>query len=93
MRLDIFAEVNEKRLYQEAKWGNRADDTKNTPNDWVSYIANHSTKWFPGGFTPYCEETVQEFRAAMVDVAALAVAAIESLDRQTLINGAPFYQE
>jgi chaperone required for assembly of F1-ATPase len=93
IREAILNEITNERLYQEEKWGNTTDDTVNTPNDFVSYIGAYSTKWFPGGFPPYTEETVANFRKSMMKVAALAVAAVESVDRQQAANGRTFYQE
>lgn len=91
-RQAILKEIDAERDYQDKKWGHNADDTKNEPNDWASYIAHHSTRWFNGGFAPYDATTVAAFRKQMVKTAALAVAAIESLDRQTRDIGKPFYQ-
>lgn len=88
----IIEEIVAERLYQDEKWGHEADDKKNTPNDWVAYIGHHASRWFKGGFLPYSEDTVEAFRTQMVKVAALAVAAIESIDRQRVDNGKPFYQ-
>lgn len=79
--MSIYDEIKAEREYQKEKWGVEKDDTLNTPNDWVAYIANHSSRWFPGGFRPYSEEVVADFRTQMVKVATLAVAAIESVDR------------
>lgn len=91
-RETILNEIANERLYQEEKWGNNADDTKNTPNDFVSYISCYSTYWFDGGFAPYSPETVNAFRKSMVKTAALAVAAIESVDRQRENSGGTFYE-
>lgn len=77
----IFAEVDAERQYQETKWGNDNDDKANL-EDWVSWISHHSSRWFPGGFRPHTKETRTAFRKQMVKVAALAVAAIEAIDRQ-----------
>lgn len=90
-RESIIQEIFAERDHQIAKWGNTADDTKNRPNDWAAYIAHHSTRWFDGTFAPYRSPTVVAFRKEMIKVATLAMAAIESLDRQTENNGAPFY--
>jgi hypothetical protein len=89
---DIFAALKQEREYQTAKWGNEADDTMNTPNDFVAYISNYSTRWFNGGFTPYDTKTVDEFRISMLKTAALAIAAIESIDRQREEAGHTFYE-
>ena len=89
----VYDEIRTERDYQQKRWGNAADDTVNTPNDWVSYIGHYATKWFPGGFTPYDVDTVDNFRESMVKVATLAVAAIESVDRQRNDGGAVFYEQ
>lgn len=91
-RSAIFNAIDKEREYQETRWGNTADDTKNTPNDYAAYIAHHSTRWFTGGFAPYSQSAVDTFRAQMIKVAAIAVAAIESLDRQRAASGKAFYE-
>jgi len=91
-RSAIFAEVEAERARQDVRWGTDVDDARNTPNDWVAYIAHHSTRWFKGGFTPYQPQVVDTFRAQMVKVAALAVAAIESLDRQRTGYGSASFE-
>ena len=77
----ILKEVNSEREYQEQKWGNSTDDKMNSPLDYVGYIANLSTRWFPGGFPPYSEATLRHYRQAMIKTAALAIAAVEQLER------------
>lgn len=89
----IYDEIKEEREYQANKWGTKADKEINTPNDFVSYIGHHSTRWFNGGFTPYCTDTVDTFRKQMIKVAALAVAAVEALDEQREEAGAAFYED
>lgn len=89
---DIYEAIRQEREYQVGKWGNDADDTLNTPNDFVSYITKYATTWFPGGFEPYTTGTVDEFRTSMLKVAALAVAAVESIDRQREEAGHTFYE-
>jgi hypothetical protein len=91
IRQNIFEQIDRERKYQVGRWGNEADDTKNMPNDWVSYIASYSTRWLAGEFAPYSPETVIRFRRAMIQAAAIAVAAVESLDRQQAANGKTFY--
>ena len=58
----------------------------------MAYIVHYSTNWFNGGFAPYDTATVDEFRVQMIKIAALALAAIESLDRQRVENGAAHYE-
>lgn len=89
----VYDEVKFEREYQDAKWGNTTDDTKNLPNDWVSYIAKYATNWFGGMFPPYNTDIVDTFRSSMIKVAAIAIAAVESIDRQRVKNGKTFYEK
>ena len=69
-RSEIFEAINSEREYQNQRWGNSFDE-KNTPNDWVAYIA----KYLGQSVTmPYSDPT---FRQQMLKVASLAVAALE----------------
>jgi len=70
----IFEEIKNEREYQDEKWGTEFDD-KNTLNDWVSYIVTYA-----GRATEY-DRTAEEQRKYMIKVAALAVAALETFDR------------
>ena len=82
---DIYEDIKNEREYQVLKWGRDADLNINRPMDFVGYIANHSTRWFNGGFAPYNRDTLENYRQQMIKVAALAVAAIESVD--SILNG------
>jgi len=66
----IFQLIENERAYQDGKWGSSFDD-KNTPNDWVAYIAIYLGKavTFPWDRTA--------FRTAILKVAALCVAVLE----------------
>lgn len=81
-RETILDEVNLRRTYQQGKYGDNNDDTVMKPNDWIADIAQYATRWRPGTYAPYSQSHVDDFRHKMIDVAALAVAAIESIDRQ-----------
>ena len=88
---NIIDEILAERKYQQERWGNEADDTLSTPWMWVSYITQYATRWMAGTFdipTPVADS----FRTHMVKVAAIAVAAIESIDRQRAANGKAFYE-
>lgn len=91
-RQKIFDEIAAERDYQVERWGNETDDTKNQPNDWIAFISHYSTRWFAGEFSPYSRGTGMAFRKAMVKVAATAIAAIESHDRQEAKSGKQFYE-
>jgi hypothetical protein len=90
--MSILKEIAAEREYQKERWGNNADDTLNTPNDFIAYMNAYSTRWFPGGFAPYAPETVDQFRKSMLKTAAIAVAAMESVDRQREAAGRTFYE-
>lgn len=91
--MTVYDEIKAERDYQVERWGLRADKELNTPNDFVSYISCYSTRWFDNTFEPYCSETVDAYRKAMVKVATLAVAAIEALDEQRAENGRAFFEK
>lgn len=91
--LTVYDEILEERAYQEGLWGNEADDVLNTPWMWAAYISGYATKWMVGSFLPLKTSVTDEFRKCMVKVAALAVAAIQSVDRQRAENGRTFYEE
>lgn len=74
IRNSIFAQINTERAYQDKKWGTVFDD-KNTINDWGTYIGIYLARATKMG----TERTGQ--REAMVKVATLAVAALETFDR------------
>jgi len=69
----ILDEIKKEREYQNQKWGNDFDN-RNNANDWSAYITRYN------GNASFAE-TPQEWRKQMLKVATLAVAAIESYDR------------
>lgn len=73
--MDIWAEIQEERERQSKNWGGAQHDDQHTPNDWIAFIAYHAGR---GSYRA-------NFRTQMVKVAALAVAAIESWDRRSII--------
>lgn len=91
--MNIYDEIKQEREYQEAKWGNDLDDNKNTPWMWAAYIGQYATRWMVGSFLPLKTSVTDEFRKCMIKVATLAIAAIESIDRQRENNGSTFYEE
>lgn len=94
MTKTIWDEILEEREYQTKKWGVEADDTLNTPWMWAAYIGQYATKWMAGTFLPLKGSVVDHFRECMIKVASLAVAAVESIDRQRAADkGKTFYEE
>jgi len=88
----IFQEIEAERIRQDGKWGTEVDDIENTPWMWAAYIGLYATKWMVGTFMPLDRTVTDAFRAAMVKVASIAVAAIQSVDRQRAANGTTFYE-
>lgn len=70
----LLEQIKAERAYQDLKWGGVFDD-KNTVNDWGTYINVYLARATTMKATP------EEQRAALVQVATLAVAAIETFDR------------
>jgi len=89
----VFDDISAEIEYQYAKWGVSSDDTVNSPNDWIAYISEYSTRHMDGSFPTYNPAYVDEFRISMVKTAALAVAAIMSLERQRQADGHAFYEK
>lgn len=69
----VFELIRIERRYQDGLWGKDFDD-KNTPNDWVAYIAHYLGK---AVLFPFNKD---KFRNALIKVAALAVAILERED-------------
>lgn len=88
----VLQEVADEISYQEERWGHETDDTKNTPWMWASYIGQYATKWMAGFFTPSPRSMTDAFRASMIKVAAIAVSAAKSVDRQRGKDGSTFYE-
>lgn len=86
---EVLEEVKRERIRQDTLWGKKFDDT-HTQNDWVAFITCYAGKGMrkmPG------EEGQQypgpeSFRWAMIQVAALALAAVEALDRHPRLHAA-----
>lgn len=72
-RQNIFNMIDSEREYQDSKWGQDFDE-RNTVNDWTTFINRYASRASEA-------ESSEEFEIAMVKVAALAVAAIETCRR------------
>lgn len=90
--MTVYDEIKAERDYQDGRWGHKTDDELNTPWMWVAYITRYASNWMVGTFLPLGKDTTDTFRKMMVKVAAIAVAAIESLDRQRLAAEKAFYE-
>jgi hypothetical protein len=71
---DIFAE----RANQVEQGYDQANDDATKPKEWVAYIDKQIGK----AFNAQLSRDADDFRDRMVKIAALALAALESIDRQ-----------
>lgn len=68
---DKFIEVTTERLRQDAIHGGADHDDTLEPQEWASKVIEHANKALRQG----------EFRARMIEVAAVALAAVQAYDR------------
>lgn len=80
MENQVLRDVRIERLRQDQKWGGPDHDDKHGPDDWCRWINAYMT-WAK---TMAEFDSPEKYRKRMIQVAALAVAAVESHDR--LIN-------
>jgi len=74
--MDIYEEVKAERSRQDEKWGGIDHDKQHTPDEWVQ-LAQDYLSWarvMAGMDSP------DKYRRRMVQVASLAIAAIEAHD-------------
>lgn len=72
--MTIYDEVNAERAKQDEQWGGSKHDDAHELLDWVAYMEHQL-------YRATTAETDAEWRERLIKVAALAVAAVESLDR------------
>ena len=73
--MSVYDEIKAERDYQIDKWGEDFD-SKNTANDWVAYITAYLGQAYTIPFNKV------QYRKFLIKVATLAVAAVETLDRE-----------
>lgn len=74
----ILSEVENERLRQDQKWGGSAHDDTNTPLDWYEILSDYNG-WARRMATM---QDINNARRRYVQIAAVAVAAVEALDRE-----------
>lgn len=79
-RREIFADIKAERSRQDEKWGGREHDRQHWPGDWCAFIFEHTAKAFAAAHRGPGDGDRSDYKARLIEVAALAVAAIESLD-------------
>ena len=68
-----YVDIVKERDRQDEKWGGPAHDDRYSLDDWHGYLRQHIAELGVRG----------EARQVLVEIAALAVAAIESIDRKS----------
>lgn len=84
---DVFVEVSAERNRQNEKWG----EQNHSPLEWIAILTEevgevakeaHEFHFGIRGTPEMIEQKLQKYREEMVQVAAVAIQAIECLDRQ-----------
>jgi len=76
----IFNEIDAERTYQDAQWGGESHDATHSIRDWASYIIVYLGKML--GRESDWGYDIPFARKMLIKVAALSVAAVESIDRK-----------
>ena len=77
--IDVLREVADERRSQDRKWG----EQNHTPIEWITIETEEFGEAARGAYEAHFHgATLESYRRELVQVAAVAVAAIESLDRQ-----------
>ena len=76
-REGVFVDVAKELTCQDERW-TQEFDSKHTMNDWVSFITRYVGKAVP--MREPNDLHIKVFRDNMIKVAALAIAAVETLD-------------
>lgn len=69
----IIAEILAERARQDKQWGGSKHDDEHVAGEWLEFIANQAEKM---AYIP------TDARMRFIKIAALAIAAIESIDRR-----------
>lgn len=80
MSLRIAQEFHVERTAQEARWGSE-NDAKWSPGEWAALISHYATRQTVGDLHGI---DIAKFRADLVKVGALAMAAIQALEAKGL---------
>lgn len=73
---DIFTQIAGKRCQQDIKWGGADHDDQHSPADWELFIQHQIGDLIDAEGNP-----TPDYRARLIDIAALACAAMQSWDR------------
>ena len=84
VKKDLYVEIADERFHQDKKWGGPDHDSHHTSFEWVGFITHYLGKSIECIINNAGKEEHQLllFRYNMIKVAALAVAAVEAVDRK-----------
>lgn len=71
-QLTVIGEITQERNNQDAQWGGADGDDCNAEGDWLIFIQKQGDRWMNGAPS----------REVYIKIAALAIAAVESIDRK-----------
>jgi hypothetical protein len=77
MTQHVIDEIDAERARQDVQWGGPAHDDQHHPDEWIDYINKQARAGWLAAVTPH----PVEYRERLVKIAALAVAALESMTR------------
>jgi hypothetical protein len=80
----VYADILGERMAQDRKWGGPRHDDQHDASEWVGFIVDRASM---ADEAESGEKGDAEYRKRMVQIAALAVAAVESMDRYTSPGG------
>jgi hypothetical protein len=78
-RMRVFGEIHAERERQDEKWGGPAHDDEHDAFEWSRFLQRQAM----AGEQAAHRQLGPEWRKRFVNIAALAIAAIESIDRQS----------
>jgi hypothetical protein len=73
-------DIDKRRREQDRQHGGQAHDDRHTPVEWITLLNKFTGR--AAAATPLLTGNPRVYREALVDLAAVAQAAIESLDRK-----------
>lgn len=74
----VYQDIEDERERQDAQWGGPEHDDQHSYWDWLDYIERQSVRCQTAGLA----RNIPEMRARLIKIAALSVAAVQSLDRK-----------
>ena len=77
---EVWKQVSGRRFQQDAQWGGPTHDDRHIPSDWIEFIVKQMSQ--ATGANHAVPPDLAAVRDRLIDAAALAIAAVESLDRR-----------